>query len=135
MVMAPRRNPATAAISVVRPTALPWARETSAYAATTSADTGRNAANSTQGTPLPRDRKPATAPTSANRMKVRSPMPCRSSLLRFSRSTPIKAPISSAVAKSQMTPRSKGPDMFDGLHARGWPERKAGKPHQGAGRA
>ena len=57
--------------------------------------------------PDPRDRKPATAPTSANRMKVRRPpMPGSPSPLRFSRSTPIKAPISSAVAKSRIAARS-----------------------------
>ena len=52
-------------------------------------------------------------------------MPSRPSLLRFSRSMPIKAPISSAVAKSQMTPTSKGSGMSDGLHARGQPEKAA----------
>jgi hypothetical protein len=56
-------------------------------------------------------------------------MPSRSSLLRFSRSTPIKAPMSSAMAKSQMTPTSKGSGMSDGLHARGRREKAARKRH------
>jgi hypothetical protein len=61
-------------------------------------------------------------------------MPSRSSLLRFSRSTPIKAPISSAVAKSQMTPTSKASGMPDDLHACGQPEKAARKRHQVADR-
>ena len=54
------------------------------------------------------------APIRANRMKVRRPpIPGSPSPLRFSRSTPIKAPISSAVAKSRNTVRSKSPIMPD----------------------
>ena len=81
----------------------------------------------------PRDRKPATAPTSANRMKVRRPpMPGSPSPLRFSRSTPIKAPISSAVAKSRITAKSNCSIMTYGLHS---PDGTARRPRSASVRA
>src|SRR4051812_30029202 len=66
------------------------------------------------------------APTSATRMKVRSPpMPGSPSPLRFSRSTPIRAPMRGAVAKSRIVSRSKGSFMPTVVHGRREPEQKA----------
>ena len=112
MAMAPSRQTATAASSVVRPSEFrPLAghdRVAGEDLSPATASTVPQAA--ARQVPAVCARYPATAPISATRMNVRRPaMPgLSSSALRFSRSTPTRAPISSAVAKSRRTPRSSG---------------------------
>src|SRR5262245_3536281 len=79
----------------------------------------RSVATKIQGEPSCDESQPEAAPAMESRMKVRiPPSPASSSILRFSRSMPISAPMKSAIAKSRMTMSSMSGCDRGNLHLR-----------------